>query len=136
MNTKVELEKVKARVVDLFDALPWQHPLKKTTKETDREYILSFDVSGVPRDSLKIEMNQNELTILGEKNSSEMGKSDHFKTKVRVPADAAVELIYANYENGTLKVVIPKNTQMKTKSISISDGASQSSDLSGGSYGI
>lgn len=92
------------------------------TYETDSGIIIQVEVPGIPKDSLSIEMrDNNELTIRGERtleSEKELAESDNirlrerefgkFRRRVRVPMGLDTEKIAAKCDKGVLEVRIPK----------------------------
>jgi HSP20 family protein len=94
-------------------------------REDEKNYTLDLAVPGINRDDLKIDMNDDVLTISSEtKNETEENK-DGFKRKefsyssfcrsFYIPENANRDKIEANYKEGILSVVIPKQDEEKNK---------------------
>jgi HSP20 family protein len=88
------------------------------TLEAKEAYLLDVDLPGVAKESIKIDVKDNELIISGERVlNSEHTKDDYFKLesqygsfkrKFSLPEDADAEHITASSENGVLTLSIPK----------------------------
>jgi len=101
-------------------------------EELDSHYVLSFDVPGVKKDDVKIDIRGNMLTVSGErKEATEQKKSTFYKSEAsygffqrsfELPADVKANQIEAQYENGVLRVAIPKTEASKSQSVKISEG--------------
>lgn len=94
-------------------------------KEDDKNYILNLAVPGIERKDLKIEINEDVLSISSEtRNESEESK-DGYKRKefsysefcrsFYLPENVDREKIEANYKDGILSVVLPKQEEEKNK---------------------
>lgn len=93
--------------------------------ENNDHYALSFDLPGVKRDELQIEIIGNQLKVSGErksesgKNSRRYGKFEH---AFSLPEGVAADGIQAEYQDGVLRVLIPKPVAAKPFKIAIKDG--------------
>lgn len=109
-----------------------QQPMGEV-EETDNEYLLSFDVPGVSQEDLKIDINQNVLTVSGERKQriKEEGargrRYGRFQRSIVLPQGVDPEQIRAHYEAGVLEVVIPKTEEGRAHSIQIESGRAASS---------
>jgi HSP20 family protein len=94
-------------------------------REDDKNYILDLAVPGIEKKDLKIDMNEDVLTISSEnKNESEESK-DGYKRKefsysafcrsFYIPENVNREKIEANYKDGVLSVSLPKQNEEKTR---------------------
>jgi HSP20 family protein len=100
-------------------------------EETEGQYLLSFDLPGVAKENIKIELNDRDLVVSGEKKEErkETNKSRRFVERsygsfyrvFTLPNSMSAEKVQANFENGVLKVSIPKTEATKTKQIPIGD---------------
>ena len=100
-------------------------------KETETGYEFSFEIPGVERDEVKINVEQNVLTVeAGHKTTAENTESEegvsksstsevHFYSQVRIPRYVDLEQTSATLNNGILKVTLPKSTQAKARQIEI-----------------
>lgn len=100
-------------------------------KEDKSAYMLKVDIPGVPKEAIKIDLNENRLTLRGErteeKKTDDKDSQTHFSemfygsfTRTMtfpVPVDA--EKTEARYENGVLTMTIPKKTAQNIRQISI-----------------
>jgi HSP20 family protein len=94
-------------------------------KEDDKSYTLDLAVPGIDRKELKIDINEDLLTIASEsKNESEESR-DGYKRKefsyssfcrsFQIPENVSKEKIEANYKDGILSVTLPKMEVEKNK---------------------
>ncbi len=100
-------------------------------KEEDGQFVLKADMPGMKRDDIDIQVENNLLTISGERQfeADERREDYHrieraygkfmrtFTLSTRVKADT----ITANYKDGILTVLIPKAEESKPKKIAIKD---------------
>lgn len=104
-------------------------------KETKDHYLVSFDMPGVKKEDIKIEVHNNQLVISGER-QYEMREEDgeaalrherafgKFERTFALPATVNSEKIEAHYENGVLNVAVPKIEPAKGRTIQIQSGQS------------
>lgn len=93
-------------------------------EETSTHYLVSFDLPGVKKDDVKIDLNNNQLTISGERKSRQGHESHYgsFYQSFTLPANIDPEQIEANFENGVLQIAIPKTKTSTGKQILIKEG--------------
>jgi HSP20 family protein len=106
--------------------------------ETPNHYLLTFDVPGVKKDDLKIDLQNNTLTVSGErKEETEETKKGRFRSErtygsffrsFSLPNDVKADAIEANYADGVLRVALPKGESAPGSQIKIGD---QKSDFFG-----
>lgn len=101
--------------------------------ETKDHYLVSFDMPGVKKDDIKIELQDNQLVISGErryesKNGQEGSALRHeraygkFERSFALPKTINADQIEAQYENGVLNVALPKVEAAKGRRIQIQSG--------------
>ncbi len=88
------------------------------TREGEFAYHIDVDLPGVKKEDINIDINDNKLTISGERNSKEeIKEEDYYKVETSfgkfhrmfsLPENVDVENITASTDNGVLEVVIPK----------------------------
>lgn len=98
-------------------------------KEEENQYLLIADIPGVNPDNIDIEMENNVLSIKGERNSelktSQQGfkrierKHGVFYRQFTMPEGVNAEGIKAKTENGVLTVIIPKQEVVKPRKITV-----------------
>lgn len=98
--------------------------------ESADHYLMTVDLPGFKKDDIKIEMNDNVLTISGERRretSPEEEKKTHrfersygsFTRSFSLPTTVSAEKIEANYEDGVLSLYLPKTPVAKARTIQI-----------------
>ena len=102
--------------------------------ETDDNYVLRADLPGVSESDVKIEVDENVLTVSGERKAShEENKKGyyrversygHFSRSLTLPKGVDADSINASFDNGVLEVKIPKPEQPKPRKVEIAVGNS------------
>ena len=103
--------------------------------ETGDSYVLHADLPGMGEDDVQIELEDNVLTISGERrleqSTSEGGylrterARGSFARSLTLPAGVDPERIEADFRDGVLELRIPKPEARKPRRISISGAAGQ-----------
>lgn len=99
--------------------------------ETGTHYLMSFDLPGIRKEDLKIEVRDNQLMVSGmrkhemkeeQANRLSMERfTGSFMRSFTLPSSVDPNRIEANYENGVLHVAIPKTEAMKGRTIQIKE---------------
>lgn len=97
--------------------------------EDDDNFYLVIDLPGISKDDVKINFNDGELVISGERKNEfkEESKKFHrmersfgkYNRAFRLPEQIIVEKIKADFESGQLKITIPKAEEAKPKEVEI-----------------
>lgn len=135
----------RASSADLFDEMErmfdsfhnsWERtPAEKTfspacdVTEDNEHYLMTIDLPGFKKEDIKIEMNDNVLTISGERRrevKQDEGKAHRFersygtfKRSFSLPTTVSGDKIEANYEDGVLSLYLPKTPVAKARTIEI-----------------
>jgi HSP20 family protein len=112
---------------DFFSVLPSRTSSMPAVniREDEKNYVLELAVPGIERDDLKIDINEDVLTISAESKSESEEKNDGYKRKefsyssfcrsFYIPDNVNKEKIGANYKEGILSVDLPKQEEEKNK---------------------
>lgn len=103
--------------------------------ETNDAYFVSFDVPGVKKEDIKIQVQGSALVIAGERQREMKGHEKEaalrheraygkFERTFDLPSSINMEKIEAQYENGVLNVALPKAETEKPRTIQIQSGES------------
>jgi len=95
-------------------------------KENENEFEVEMAAPGMTKDDFRIELNNSVLTISSEKQSSNQSKErenvtrrefsyQSFSRSFTLPVIVETDKITAKYENGLLRVNIPKKEEAKPK---------------------
>jgi len=97
--------------------------------ETEDSYRLHLDVPGLTKDDLKINYQDNQLTISGERTSDRTDEGEEYVRVERsfgqfyrafsLPRTVNADGISAAYENGVLTITVPKTEDVKPRQIEI-----------------
>jgi len=96
--------------------------------ETDTHYLLNFDLPGVKKDDVKIDLKDNQLSVSGERkgeSKSRQGRERFYGSFYRsftLPSNIDANKIEANFENGVLQISLPKTEISPGKQIPIKEG--------------
>lgn len=99
-------------------------------EETDANYLLKIDVPGISKDNIKVEVLNNQLVVSGER-KEEMTKETKFRhveeiyhgrfqRVFSIPTNATLDKIEASYNEGVLRIILPKTTVVKSREIKVS----------------
>jgi HSP20 family protein len=108
-----------------IEALGWVPPFEIT--ETEKEIVMTVELPGLDKNDVKIDINDNVLTLHGEKKSEHTEKDEKkeffleersygmFERSFTLPATVNVEMVGAQFEKGVLKITLPKSEVMKPR---------------------
>ncbi len=93
--------------------------------ETEKEVVAELSLPSIDCDKVDVTVDDGVLRIWGEFSSEEENsdrnywkkeiKKGSFQRAVRVPGDVDEDKVEATYENGVLKIVMPKKKQLEKK---------------------
>jgi HSP20 family protein len=94
-------------------------------KESDKDFVLELAVPGTDKKDLKIDINDDVVTISSESRSEKEEDNDGYKRKefsyasfcrsFYLPENVNRDKIQASYKDGILKVELPKHEEDKNK---------------------
>ena len=97
--------------------------------ETTDNYEIHLDLPGMSKDDLQINMQERQLTVSGERRHEARNEDDelvrverafgHFHRSFTLPQSIQEDSIEATYEDGVLKITVPKAEESKPRQISI-----------------
>ncbi len=109
-------------------ARPWYPAVD--IAETENEIVLAADVPGVKMDDIDIKVENGTLTISGKREFQKQEEKGgyhriersygSFQRVFTLPDSVDTEKVEASYEDGVLKVVLPKKEVAKPKTIKVS----------------
>jgi HSP20 family protein len=108
----------------------WMPPMDLV--ETDDHFVLRADLPGLAEGDVSIEVEDNVLTVSGERKAEhETTKEGYhrverafgsFSRSLTLPEGVDAEAVTANFDRGVLEIRIPKPEQRKPRKISIGVG--------------
>jgi HSP20 family protein len=97
--------------------------------EDEKEYVIKAEVPEMKKEEIKINVQDDVLSISGERKyeKEEKGKKYHrveraygsFMRSFTLPEDADGSKVNAEYKDGVLKVHLPKSEKAKPKAIEV-----------------
>ena len=97
--------------------------------ETEKEIVLKADLPGVNLTDVDIRVENNTLTVRGERQFEKSAKQDNYHRVERsygafartfsLPSTVDAEKIAAGYENGVLQIAMPKREEARPKQIKV-----------------
>jgi HSP20 family protein len=111
--------------------------------EDQGEYVVRADLPGVTEKDVQIELQDNVLTISGERSSEHQERkngyyrveraSGRFSRSLTLPEGVDPQSVRAQFENGVLEVRIPKPAERKPHRVTINAGGGSQPVVDGGS---
>jgi len=108
--------------------------------ETDKEITVSVEMPGLERKDIDIAIDDDVLTIRGEKTVEEENKDEKknlhvteraygvFYRAIQLPSGVDPSKLQATMQNGVLKITIPKPVRSQTQKIEVQDGGQQTGE--------
>jgi HSP20 family protein len=103
--------------------------------ETDEHFVLRADLPGLTEADVSIELEDNVLTVSGERKAEHEDKKEgfyrmersfgQFRRSLTLPDGVDPDGIAATFDKGVLEVRIPKPEQRKPRRVAIQVGGSQ-----------
>ncbi len=97
--------------------------------ERENEYLVKVELPGVNKDDVRITLEENLLTIRGEKKQEKESKDANyhrmersygsFQRSFTLPTSVKADKIDASYRDGILTVTLPKADEAKRKQIEV-----------------
>jgi len=101
--------------------------------EDDHKVVLKLEVPGVKQEELDVQVENQTLTVRGQRTFEKEEKEENFQRIERrygsfsrsftLPATINTESIRADYENGVLKIELARREEAKPKQIKVSIGS-------------
>ena len=98
--------------------------------ETEDNVIIKAEMPGLNKDEVKISLQDNTLTLMGEKKLEKVEKDANyhrversygvFNRSFTLPTSVKSDKIKATYKDGILSITLPKTEEVKPKEIPIS----------------
>ena len=103
-------------------------------QEKNGHLLMSFDLPGVDKNDIYINIEDNVLTISGERKSETETETDgedyytkertygKFQRSFTLPSSIDRDQVEAHYENGVLQIAIPKKQEAQGRRIKVGEG--------------
>ena len=108
----------------------WMPPMDLV--ETEDQFVLRADLPGLSEEDVNIEVEDNVLTVSGERKAEQAESKEgyhrierafgSFSRSLTLPEGIDADAVTANFDRGVLEVRIPKPEQRKPRKISIGVG--------------
>ena len=97
--------------------------------ETENEIILTAEIPGLDEKDIEIKIEDNTLTLRGERKFSKETKEENYHRLERaygtffraftLPNSVEADSIQAEHENGVLRITMPKKQELKPRTVKI-----------------
>jgi len=110
------------------------------SSETENSFVIEMSLPGLTKETIHLDFHQGQLTISGERRFQKEEKRYHlieshygtFSRSFYLPDTVDAEKIEAVFENGVLRVTVPKDERKTARHrIEVRDGSSQPYSLDG-----
>ncbi|RME23735.1 MAG: Hsp20/alpha crystallin family protein [Candidatus Zixiibacteriota bacterium] len=98
-------------------------------RDTNDNLFLTFELPGVKKDDIKVNIRENVLTVTAKRETKEEVKDDEFIRReirsgsfcrsVTLPDTVNTDKISADYKNGLLEIKLEKLEEVKPKEIEV-----------------
>jgi len=98
-------------------------------RESEDAYTVEADLPGVSKDEINVTINDNVITLKGERKNEQETKEGgyrHYERSVgsfersfTVSKNVDTEAVEAKFENGVLRLTLPKREETKPKQIEV-----------------
>jgi HSP20 family protein len=95
-------------------------------EEKEGNYLISADLPGIKKEDIRIELNDNMLTISGERTREVKSEGKYtersygkFSRSFSLPGQVSAEKISAQFNDGVLQVTVPKSEGTRSRAIKI-----------------
>ncbi|MDX6282018.1 MAG: hypothetical protein QOH03_3089, partial [Kribbellaceae bacterium] len=115
------------------------NPMPMDAYRCGDEYVVVFDLPGVPADAIELDVERNVLTVKAERRPAPVGEGVEmqvaerplgvFSRQLFLGDMLDAERIEAAYDNGVLTLKIPVAAQAKPRKISISANGAEAKQL-------
>ncbi|HET9166236.1 MAG TPA: Hsp20 family protein [Candidatus Angelobacter sp.] len=97
-------------------------PIPMKIKETQNDLRIMAQVRGFNEDEVTFNLEKNQLTIRGIKQTEKQGESEikMIYGSISLPSEVAPEKAHATLKNGTLEIVAPKSATETGKTLAVS----------------
>lgn len=118
-----EMDKSFRKGVDTLFAAPTD------IHETEKDFVVALDLPGIKKEEINVEVAGNQVSVFGERKYEHKDKTakthrlecwkGQFRRTFTLPENVDSQKVDAAYENGVLKLTIPKSELSLSKKVSI-----------------
>ncbi|MBF0587741.1 MAG: Hsp20/alpha crystallin family protein [Magnetococcales bacterium] len=104
-------------------------PMRVDIREDENQIMIQADVPGMTQEDIKVNVDNGQLTISGERKFTDIENKDsyhrierpygHFSRSFQLPNTTDTSHISASYNNGVLVVILPKLEEAKPRAIEV-----------------
>lgn len=97
--------------------------------EDGNNYVMKFDLPGVPKDQVKVEIDKDQITVTAERKEEKKQESKKkflsevyygsYTRSFTLPGPVDEKKVEAKFDNGVLTVTVPKTEVTKSKQIPV-----------------
>ena len=98
-------------------------------EEKEGVYLITVDLPGIKKEDLQIHVSDRTLTVSGERVKEKKGQGHYFERScgqfarsITLPENVKADEIEAHYEDGELKLLLPKAELTNAKTIQVQSG--------------
>src|SRR5260370_26818068 len=109
--------------------------------EDEHNITLKIEVPGIDEKDIDVRIENNTLTVHGERKIEKEEKEENFRRVERqygsftrsftLPSSVDSEKVQAHYDKGVLKIALPKKAEAKPKQIKVSVGSEKTLEAKG-----
>jgi HSP20 family protein len=109
--------------------------------EDEHQVSLKIDVPGIDEKDIDVRVENNTLTVTGERKIEKEEKEENFRRVERqygsfirtftLPQTVDTENVAATYDKGVLKIALPKKAEAKPKQIKVTVGSEKTVEAKG-----
>ena len=102
---------------------------KVDIEETETSFLFKFDLPGMEKNDIDVEVKDRSLVVSGERKISEQEKKKgfrrfersfgRFQRRFQLPLEVDMESIQGHYKNGVLEIILTKRPEAKAKKINL-----------------
>ena len=107
----------------------WSYTPTVDVKETEESYLFHFDLPGMKKEDISVEINGNQLVVSGERKSEAEENTNgyhrversygRFQRSFQLPDSVDSEKIQGKYKDGVLELTVAKTPKIKPKKINL-----------------
>jgi HSP20 family protein len=105
-------------------------------EEAEDHFLLSLEMAGMKREDIKVEVRDSQLFVSGERKAESSARPNaelyrerrfgRFSRGIALPAGIDPDQIEASYQDGVLRLLVPKAESAKPRQIQIANGSGTS----------